>query len=502
MESIPRVKPIRGWLSRGLLAAALAGASLASVAQDERNSLPDMGNSAENFLSDSEEADYARAIIMQMRKYDILVDDPLIAGFFADMGYRLVAHSEKPDKPFTFVVIDQPQVNAFAAPGGVVALHSALILAADNQDEVAGVLAHEVAHITQLHLYRTLESTQRLTIPIVLGMLAIAIAGGGSGEAITGAMASGQAMAQQAYINFTRANETEADRIGIRTLSRAGYDPEGMVDFFEKMGRLSRANGEGVPDFLRTHPVSVNRIAEAKNRAASMPHPDPRDGLDFFLVQARLRALLEDQPQDAVAWFRDQLGKGRDETRLRADQYGLAIALERQRQFDEARSLLQELLDSNQPHLAYQLQMAELDRESGNLDADLERLGGLYHSFPGNRAISLQYAASLLQTKDPEQAATAREILHQQILRKGDDPRIFEMYAQAANIAGDKVRASEAMAEAYYQRGRIKDAMQQLEMLEHRDDLDYYQRARVGARLAEMRTMADKMGKENDDQQG
>jgi predicted Zn-dependent protease len=309
MDSNEAVKTKSGVLRRSLLAMALAALSLASVAQTDRIELPDMGNSADNFLSDGEEAEYARAILMQMRAYEMLVADPLIADYFSDMGFRLVAHSDRPDKSFIFVVLDEPRVNAFAAPGGVIALHSGLILAAEDEHEVAGVLAHEIAHVTQLHLYRTLQNTQRMTIPIALGMLAVILAGGGGGEAIAGALAGAQAMQMQAYINFTRANEAEADRIGITTLSLAGYDPGGMADFFERINRINRVGGEGPPEFLRTHPVTVNRIAEAKDRAAGMPAPEPTDGLDFYLMQARLRALTEEKAGDAVAWFRDRLEK-------------------------------------------------------------------------------------------------------------------------------------------------------------------------------------------------
>lgn len=493
MESVARIKNGARRGRQGLVALLALITCLAAGAQTDRIDLPDMGNSAENFLSDGEEQKYAEAIIMQMRAYEVLVDDPLIAGYFEDMGYRLVSASDKPDQPFTFVVLNEDRVNAFAAPG-VVALHSGLILKADTESEVAGVLAHEVAHITQLHLYRTLENSQRMTIPIALGMLAIALAGGGSGEAITGALASGQAMAQQMMINFTRANEIEADRVGITTLSLAGYDPQGMVEFFDKMGRISRAAGEGPPEFLRTHPVSVNRIAEAKNRAAHMPSPEVTDGLNFHLAQARLRALVEKKPNDAIAWFRDRIDEQNSEVQLMAHQYGLAIALQRKREFEEARRLLGHLLDANPAHLAFQLQVADLDMDDGREEEAIERLAGLYHTFPGNHAISVQYAEALLQDEDPQRAETAGEILRQQRLQRPDDPRLHELFAKSANIAGNEVRASEALAESYFFRGGVKEAMEQLEMLTRRDDLDYYQRARVTARLEEMRIIMGELG--------
>jgi predicted Zn-dependent protease len=499
MESVIRVKKHTTAVRQGAIALLTLLLCLSASAQVDRINLPDMGNSAENFLSDGEEKQYAEAIIMQLRAYGVLVDDPLISAYFKDMGFRLVSASDKPDQPFTFVVLDEHRVNAFAAPGGVVALHSGLILTADNENEVAGVLAHEVAHITQLHLYRTLENSQRMTIPIALGMLAIALAGGGSGQAITGALASGQAMAAQMMINFTRANEVEADRVGITTLSLAGYDPQGMVTFFDKMGKLSRASGQGPPEFLRTHPVSVNRIAEAKNRAALMPVPEPSNGLNFYLAQARIRALLEAKPNDAIAWFRDRIDEEATEVQLMAHQYGLAIALQRKRQFDEARRLLGRLLDENPAHRAFQLQLADLDMDDGREEQALASLASLYHTFPGNHAISVQYSEALLKDKDPQRAETASVILRQQLLHRDDDPVLYELFAQSANIAGDQVRASEALAEAYFLQGGVKEAMQQLEMLTRRDDLDYYQRARVTARLEEMRIIMGELGDEDID---
>lgn len=469
-------------------------ASLTAVAQEERIQLPDMGNSADNYLSDLQEREYARAMLMQMRAYNVLVDDPLISQYFSDMGFRLVAHSDKPDKPFTFVVLDEPRVNAFAAPGGVVALHSGLILAAENEHEVAGVVAHEIAHITQLHIYRTIQNTQSMTIPIALGMLAIALAGGGSGDAIAGALMGGQAMATQMYINFTRANESEADRLGITTLSLAGYDPAGMAAFFERLNRITRTNGEGPPEFLRTHPVNVNRIAEAKNRAANMPVPEARDSLEFFLTQARIRALLEDKPGDAVAWFRNELDKPVAASRSRSLRYGLAIALQRQREFAEAEQLMQELLAHEPSRLAYQLQFAALQMDTGRQDEALETLHDLNRAFPGNHAIAMQYSEALLRDSDPERAARAGKILRQQILHQKEDPAMFELFARASSIAGDEVRASEAMAEAYFRRGGVEEAIEQLEMLTRRKDLDYYQRARVTARLEEMRIILGEFG--------
>lgn len=473
-----------------------AGVSLVSVAQTERLSLPDMGASAETILSRAEEEEYARALIRQMRAYEVLNEDPLINGYFKDMGYRLASHSDRPDKSFTFVVLDQPVVNAFAAPGGVIALYSGLILAADDEHEIAGVVAHEIAHITQLHLYRALESQQAMTIPIALAMLGLILVGGGSGEAIQGALMSGQAAAAQAQIFFTRQNEYEADRIGISTLARAGYDPAGMAEFFEKMSRITRSMGEGPPEYLRTHPVSTSRISEARNRAQNMKTPEPSDGRDFYLVQARLRALSEEYPDTALAWFDHRMDRA-DISQAESDAifYGRAIALQRKGEFAEARSLLQSLV-AREEHVAYQLQLSDLDLDSGREDQAIDRLAGLYHSFPGNRAIAMQYAKALLKRRIPDQAETASVVLRQQLLTQPEDPRLYELYARAANIAGDRVRAKEAIAESYYLRGGIHEAAMQLQELASGDDLDFYARARITARINQLRTELAKLGLE------
>jgi predicted Zn-dependent protease len=483
-------------LLRLALALLTACASMGSIAQTERLDLPDMGASADSILSRKEEEEYARALVRQMRAYEVLVEDPLISGFFEDMGYRLASNSDRPDKSFTFVVLDQPVVNAFAAPGGVIALYTGLILAADDENEVAGVLSHEIAHITQLHLYRALENQQAMTIPIALAMLGLVLAGGGSAEAIQGAVIGGQAAAQQAQIFFTRQNEYEADRIGIATLSRAGYDPAGMGEFFEKMGRITRAMGEGPPEYLRTHPVSVSRIAEADNRAQNMPKPPPSDGKDFYLVQARLRALTEKTPDTALQWFEHRMDRA-DISQAETDAlfYGRAIALQRKGQFDEARKLLRNLLDRDR-HIAYELQLADLDLESGQEAAAIERLAALYHTFPGNHVISMQYADALLHNRDPGQAETAAVVLRQQLLDHSQDPRLYELYGQASNLAGDTVRAKEAIAESYYLRGGIHEAAMQLQELVGRDDLDYYERARITSRINELRLELAKLGLE------
>lgn len=470
-----------------LVAVMVAAVSLSSIAQTDRVELPELGNSASDVISAAEEREYAAGLVRQMRAYELLVEDPLINDFFSDMGFNLVSRSDKPEAAFTFIVLDQDVINAFAAPGGIVALHSGLILLAETQDEVAGVLSHEIAHITQLHMYRAFEKAKTMNILAMLAMMGLILAGGGDGDVVTGAVMGAQAAAQQAQINFTRHNEIEADRVGIRTLAASGYDPQGMADFFEKMGQTSRANGEGPPEFLRTHPVSVNRIAEAESRIQNLPPAQPAEGRQFYIVQARLRALMEKDPQKLIKYFETELEKDQTDAKQNGLRYGLAIARQKNTEYDEAEAILSNLLEKQPTTLAFQLQMADLNLKRGRQELAINTLSELYHNFPGNKAIALEYGKALLSEKDPGQAETASVVLRQQLVAGKDDPTLYALYARAANLAGDEIRSIEAIAESYYQRGGIEEALTQLESLLERSDLDYYQRARVNARLIELR---------------
>jgi len=472
---------------QALVAVLITAVSLSSIAQTGRVHLPELGNSASDVLSSAEEREYAASLVRQMRAYELLVEDPLINGFFSAMGYNLVSSSDKPGATFTFVILDQSVINAFAAPGGIVALHSGLILLADTQDEVAGVLSHEIAHVTQLHMYRAFEKGKTMNILAMLAMMGMILASGGNGEVITGAVMGAQAAAQQAQINFTRHNEVEADRVGIRTLAASGYDPQGMADFFAKMGHSSRTNGEGPPEFLRTHPVSVNRIAEAESRIQNLPPVEADEGRQFYIVQARLRALLEKNPNKLIKHFETELEKENTEAQQNGLRYGLAIAFQKNSDYEKAETLLGNLLEKEPANLAFQLQLANLNLKRGRQQQALDTLSELYHSFPGNEAIAFEYGTALLYENDPEQAETASVVLRQQLRSQKDDPTLYALYARAANLAGDEIRATEAIAESYYQRGGVEEAISQLEGLERQSDLDYYQRARVSARLTELR---------------
>jgi predicted Zn-dependent protease len=229
-----------------------------------------------------------------------------------------------------------------------------------------------------------------------------------------------------------------------------------------------------------------------------MQIPPPSDGRDFYLMQARLRAIGEDYPDTALKYFRfEQQKDDLTETQRDALNYGIAISLQRKGNYDEARRILAGLMDGRQ-QLAYEVQLASLDVESGHVDDALQHLSTLYQNFPGNHAIAIAYSEALLREKKPERAETASVVLRQQLLTHPEDPALYVLYGRAANSAGNEVRAEEAMAEAYFLRGGTHEAISQLQKLVRRDDLDYYQRARITARLNELQIQLVKSGEEDE----
>src|SRR5690348_7136494 len=268
MAMAPRPAPR---LLTALLAASLAFG--AGAQEDIR--LPDLGSSADALISPQDAQDYGAAMLRQMRSLDMVVDDPLLDDYINDLGYRLVANSDKPKDHFAFVIVKDPEINAFAAPGGYIAVNSGLIAITRDESELAGVIAHEIGHITQNHLQRAFEDSKKDAPLMALVLLGAVAAGAGShsGDSPMAVLAAGQGLIAQRSINFTRKDEVEADRVGIQTLANAGFDPRAMAAFFERMQDTLRAGSGGtdVPELLQTHPVTLSR--DRKSTRLNSSHP-------------------------------------------------------------------------------------------------------------------------------------------------------------------------------------------------------------------------------------
>lgn len=466
----------------------LAGAAAPARAQ-EGIRLPDIGDSSGAVVSQRDEDAYGDALMREFRRLAATVEDPLVVDYVRYLGYSLVAYSDEPDRSFNFFIVDDDSVNAFAAPGGNIGIHSELLLTAENESEVAAVLAHEIAHVTQRHLARAVESAQKMSLPMTLLMLGAVLAGAGDGDAVQTAVIGSQALMQQLQINFTRANEYEADRVGIHTLARAGYDPEGMASFFGKMARLARGHGLEVPEFLRTHPVEATRIAEAKNRAGQVEVATQRQrSPEYFLViRERVRVLTADNPREAVNYY-DKVGT--DEAHL---VYGKALA---QLLADDPVGSSETLGRSGlrgTDRIPVAILSARLTFRGTGDTAPFE---ALIERYPGNRAVAVAFAEEQLKSGDAT-ARHAESLLRPMLSKHPDDATLFRTYARAADLAGQPVRASEAFAHYVFLQGRVYDAVTQLRNLLKTDSLDYYERSRIEARLAEMEPILAEIERRN-----
>ena len=501
-----------------VLTLAVAGLLLpAAGARPQDSRLPDIGSSAGSVLSPAQQAQYGAMTLSQLRNYGYTLDDPLLAGWLQTLGDRLAASSDKPREPFTFFMLRERQINAFATLGGYIAVNAGLVLAADSEDEVAAVVAHEVAHVTQTHVLRAVERAQRDSVPILLAMLgAIAVAqssgGNSSDDATMAAVMSAQGLLAQRQIDYTRSNEAEADRIGIRTLARAGYDPTAMAGFFEKLQSVVRSNQGGdrerTPDYLQTHPVTTTRISEARDRAGRMsgaqrPFVPVAAASDNPLLPAslriaagagaggasgqfpwareRLRVLSADTPAAAVREY-DRIARAGalDD----AQRYGLALARLQDGQAAAAAADLEPLLAAHPGDLWLTLALAQAEARAGRIAAADARFETLAARLPHNRAVALTYAGMLNERNTPAAGRRAQALLRPLLASAADDPVFQQTFARASEIAGDPVRAGEAWAEAAYLNGRAEQALVQLDTLRKRDDVDYYARARIDARIA------------------
>lgn len=456
--------------------------SLPSVALD----LPDIGDPAERLITPDQERQLGEAFMRRLRQQMPFIDDPEINAYLGNLGNRLVANSDDPSQRFTFFVIKDNSINAFAAPGGFIGTHSALLLAARNESELAGVLAHEIAHVTQKHLVRAYDSASRMGLPTAAAILAAILIGTQNSEAGIAAVMSVQAGAIQQQINFTRDNEKEADRVGMQTLSRSDFDPMGMPGFFERLQQSARYYGDGIPPFLSTHPVTTDRIADSTARAEQLRPHKVQDNLNFYLAQAKLRVLTATDPQRAAAYF-DQTKTG-PELPEAARQYGLALALSAAGSHERAIEILQRLAKTDPDRIAYQLALAKTEQAAKQLQASQSRYQRMLKLYPDNPVLTLGYADVLLNNK---RYSDAYQILDDARRRRNrPEPNLYLLLAQSATGMGQESIAHEEMAEYYFLNGQTHEAVEQLTLASKTPDMDFYQSSRIEARLQQLKTIA------------
>ncbi|WP_456412382.1 beta-barrel assembly-enhancing protease [Thiolapillus sp.] len=455
--------------------------------------LPDIGAASGNMFTPAQEKQLGKTFMRYIRASQPVITDPLLDDYINKLGNSLVEHSQGQGSKFTFFLVDSPQVNAYAGPGGYIGIYTGLVLTTESESELAAVLAHEITHVTQKHLQRAWYAASNMGLIQGAALIAAIILGAAAGgDAAIAATMGAQAAMKQQQINFTRHNEKEADRLGISILHDADYDPRAMPSFFTRMGRANRSYGRELPEFLRTHPVTNSRIADSLGRAEKYPYRQRPDSSRYLLLRAALKEQSFDQPEQAVAYFRTILKEGRYRDQAAA-RYGLSLALLHNGRHEEAAEELGKLMQAHPDTLEFIITASRADMDAGNRRLAIERLEKSAHKFPLSYPLQVTLAEFYLQAG---RAQDAYKKLKQLAALQPENTRTFKLLAKAAAALGDEAESHEHMATHYYLMGALEPALLQLKIALRTPGLDFYQTARLESRLKKMQAEAEELKKE------
>lgn len=437
----------------------LTGLSTQSVAQNDGEIiLPELGDSVSSLISLQQEKRLGQAWLKVFRSQVKTINDPLLQDYLEELTYKLATYSELKDRQLNIVIVDNPTLNAFAVPGGVIGVHTGLIMEADTEGQLASVLAHELAHLSQRHFARRVEAQKNSALPNMAGLLAgLVLAATTGSDAGIAAITASQAASLQNQLRFSRQNEQEADRIGMQTMVRAGLDPNAAANMFVEMNKLQRFAGQRPPEFLLTHPITESRISDARNRARQFPRKIYTASTDYQLMRTRVSLDFYSNSKEAVKAFEDKISSG--EGYAEANQYGLVLALTKDGNFSKAYEQLTPLIKKRPNQLAYQIAKADLDINTGKLDLAINELKQLLSIAPSNHPLTMTLTDAYLKANQPHLAA---QLLKEHSLTHDDDPNVWYLLAEAHGLAGDIVGVHQARAEFFILTGVLDKAHKQL----------------------------------------
>lgn len=482
------MRTIIKYLGRVALTVAAAGlvAGAARAAPNPNEELPDIGTPADAVWTTSDEYKIGSMVLHGLQDSGQILDDPEIDEYIQSVGSRLASHAQEGNLRFSFFVVRDSGINAFAVPGGFVFVNAGLILATTSESELAGVLAHEISHVTQRHIARSIQAQSRNSLVSTAAMLAAVVLGAISGNSdITMAgMVAGQSAAMQQQLNFSRENEYEADRVGIGVMAAAGYDPNSMGTFFETLGRRMGSAGPNakILEFLQTHPLTSARVAEAKNRAAQFPLVRPVDTTSYRLARERLRVMTltsESDPRDAYY----DAGKANPAV---ADYrfYGRALALMQANAPAEAVPILRDLVRRHADTIEYHSALGQALLAAGDIEESRTVLAHAQSLFPRNVPVTVRYAETLMRADNPRLAHSVLLDLFNAVPPTQGQVRLI---ALAASAAGEAAEANYYMAEYHAMNGDLTLAIEALRQALAAPQLTPVQRSRFRARIDELK---------------
>jgi predicted Zn-dependent protease len=472
---------MRAW---PLILLLLAAGPAPARAQTTGSELPDIGTPASQALSLEDEYKIGLMIVRQLREAGQIVEDPEINEYLQALGMRLASQAHEGAHRFTFFAVRDSGINAFALPGGFIGVNAGLVTATKDESELAGVLAHEIAHVTQRHIARSIQNASKANLASAAAMLAAILIGATTGiptDAVVGSVTAAQGLAAQSQINYTRSNEAEADRVGIGILAAAGFDPVGMPEFFGTMQQRSGGAGRNIPDLLRSHPVTSERIAETRDRASRMPRSNAPDSLSYALIRDRLQ--LETLSEEVQLRDMFASAKSADYPSTDAEQYGRALALVRAGSPVEAIEMLKALRDRRPDVTLYHSALGQAQLAAGQVEASRATLENAMRLFPRNVPVTVRYAETLVRAGDAKRAHVVLLDLFNNVPPTAEQARFTEI---AAIAAGDVADSYYYMSEYHVISGELALAINQLKMAQAVPGINAVQRERFDARIREL----------------
>ena len=448
------------------------------------NDLPELGDVSQTVLSPLQEQAIAEQILRDVAVSDDVVQDSEITAYLQALGTRLVSSSPDSQLKFNFFVVQDNSINAFAMPGGVVGVHTGLILASNSESELASVLGHEIGHVTQHHLARMLASQKYDTFKNIAGIALALLVARANPQLASGALTTASAVGVQNQLDYTREHEREADRIGLQILDSAGFDVRAMPAFFTTLQRGTRFAEGGAPSFLRTHPLTSERIADVANRVEQMHYKQVPDSLEFQYVRAKLLA-NNGAVETNIQVFEQNIREHRY-TNEAAEHYGLAIAYLRNNAFSLAEKEIVWLKKNAPIHPMIENLSARLQVAKNNPQLAAKQYAAAMRLFPDNRALIYGYADHFLAIM---QADSAIQLIKEKLSLYPDDAYFYDVLAKAYTMQNKVLLSHQALSEAYYRKYDLARSIEQMELATKASDGDFYQKSIVEARLKELRRM-------------
>lgn len=442
------------------------------------NNLPELGDYSSSKISESDEIFIGRQILFQVNQSDSIIRDIEISDYLDSLGKRLINASTDPAKKIEFFIVSDPSINAFAMLGGVIGVHSGLFLASNTESELASVISHEIAHINQKHISRFLLQQERASYQSTFIMAVALLLARSNPQLASTAMAGASAGSVQGALDFTRENEKEADRVGIQTLNKAGFDVRGARDFFTTLKQANQFSGGAAPAFLQTHPITSNRINDIEDRLKDFPYKQRVDNQTFHYVKGKLKALL-DSREDTKNILEENI-KNKIYINEGGERFALAYIYLIGNEFIKSYEQIQWLFDNEQSNpMLSQLYINYLIKINKVTEAKKIYEQNL-NLFPSNRSFIYGLADLYLETQDSEKAI---KLLKENEQKFSQDPILYKLFAKGYANQGKKLLQYENLAEAAYYNFNLQEAIIRMDLAIKANDGDFYQKSRVESRL-------------------